>query len=82
MFSSDITFGISSVATKFEDFFSRDWVALEGLDFETFRRFVAGKRYIVSKPVDSGHGSGVEKLILISFKTMQCLPILKGKIWG
>jgi hypothetical protein len=55
-------------ATKFEDFFSRDWVALEGLDFETFRRFVAGKRYIVSKPVDSGHGSGVEKLDINKFQ--------------
>lgn len=49
-------------ATKFADLFGRDWVTLDGLDFEAFRRFVTGKRYIVAKPVDAGHGRGVEKL--------------------
>lgn len=54
-------------ATKFEDFFGRDWVSLEGLDFDTFRRFVAGKRYIIYKPLTLLQGIGVEKLDIEAF---------------
>lgn len=55
-------------AAKFEEFFGRDWVALEGLSLAAFREFIADKRYIVSKPVDSGHGRGVEKLDIGRFE--------------
>lgn len=34
-------------ATKFGEFFGRDWVSLEGLGFDTFGKFIAGKRYII-----------------------------------
>lgn len=67
-------------ATKFEKFFGRDWVALAGLDFDTFRGFLADKRYIIYKPLNKLGGEGVKKLDTKDFDDHAMLyEYLRGK---
>ncbi|MFI3206513.1 MAG: sugar-transfer associated ATP-grasp domain-containing protein [Clostridia bacterium] len=53
----------------FSDFLGRETMDLKDCNFEEFKKFIAGKEFIIAKPYLGESGKGIEKIEIQSFET-------------
>lgn len=50
---------------RFKKYLNRDYMVVNGSNYDDFKNFVANKEYIIVKPVDGTCGKGVEKIKIV-----------------
>lgn len=61
---------------KFDEFLKRDWLYLDGENFEDFEKFLKGKKEIIVKPTIGSCGKGVDKLKVDDYKSRELYDML------
>jgi hypothetical protein len=54
-------------AKTFVEFYGREWISLNDLSCDDFKKFIKNKEVIVYKPVDLAQGQGIKKLVINKF---------------
>lgn len=52
---------------KFDEFLKRDWIYLDGENFDEFDNFLKNKDYVIVKPTIGSCGKGVEKIAVADY---------------
>lgn len=66
IFENKITF-----AQKFNKFFKREWIDLNKITYDDFKKFILNKTKIIYKPVDSAQAKGIEVINVGQFKSIK-----------